>query len=113
MAGSFDELELRSRNACGEGAAVFGRDDAVARAPHDESRHLDAVEPPREVGIVEMRLPRIQAERIPSPREEHQLVVGVRLQVALPAQTMWAARSPLGVMPRAPFKLRGWCVEQV
>ena len=52
MPGLVDQLELRAGNARAVGAPVVRRHDAVARAPEQQRRHPDAVQPAGELGVV-------------------------------------------------------------
>ena len=64
MAGGLDHLEARARNALTERPTVPRRDDPVAGAPQHEGGHPDATEPPGEPGIVQVRMPRVDAQRL-------------------------------------------------
>ena len=73
--GRVDQLEARLRDERTERTTVGRRHDPVARAPQDERGDGDPAEPPREVRVVHVRIPRVEAERLTVPRVRHQGLV--------------------------------------
>ena len=57
VSGLRDGLDPRLRDERGVAREIVGRDDAVARAAHEQRRHVHPVQPMLELGIVHVRLP--------------------------------------------------------
>src|SRR5262250_2154125 len=86
MPGALDQLEARGRDQARVRAPVRRLHDAVAGAPHDERRHGDAREPALELRIVHVRIPAVEAERLPVPRADHELLVGQHVEIGRPGR---------------------------
>src|SRR4029077_9345440 len=102
--GGLDELEARTGDARAVEAPVRRGHDPVARPPQYQRRHRDAAEPPGELRIVEVGMPRVEAERLAVTRVRDQGLVrqGVRV------------RGPLrGLVPPPAPHLGGRGVEHV
>src|SRR5262245_61290306 len=104
VAGALDEHEARAGNQGAVGLTVRGLDDPVARAPEHERRHRDAAEPALELGIVHVRLPAVEGQRVPVPGANDQLVVRQRVVVRRPFRR---------VVPAPPLHLLRRRVEDV
>src|SRR6267378_2454052 len=84
MARFGDLLEFRSGNCRAEILAVGERREAVVRAPQEERRNPDAVQPSSELRVVHVGVPREQRGRFAVARHRSQLLLGQRLVVAQP-----------------------------
>src|SRR5690348_5849896 len=99
-----DELEARAGDTRAVGAAVRLSHDPVARPPQYQRRDRDAAEPPGELRIVQVGMPRVEAERLAAARVRDQGLVRQRVRV----------RGPLrGLVPAAAPHLGGRGVEHV
>src|SRR4029077_10981101 len=74
VAGSGDRLEARARDGRAERVAVVRRGAApIVRAPQEQGRQLDPVQPLAELRVVEVRLPRVERRRLAIARDHCEL----------------------------------------
>ena len=78
MAGVGDRLGARLRHERGVALQVVRRDQSVAGAADEQCGHRDPVQPVLELGIVHVRLPRDQRERLAVACHDRDLFVGHR-----------------------------------
>src|SRR3989441_10069156 len=99
-----DQLEPRVGDQLAISPSIRRLDDTVAGAPQHERRHPDAAEPALELGVVHIRMPPVEAERLPVPGANDQLVVRERVEVGRPLS---------GIVPAAPLHFLRRGVEDV
>src|SRR5206468_12530567 len=69
-----DDLEARARNQGAVAASVRRLHDPVPGAPQHERRDRDPTQPALELRVVHIRMPAVEAERVPVAGVDDQLV---------------------------------------
>src|SRR5262245_59955918 len=104
VSGALDQLETRLGNQRAVCPPVGRLHDAVAGTPHDERGYGDAGEPTFELRVVHVRVPAVEAERLPAAGADHELLVRERIEIRRPA---------LGIVPAPPLHFLRRGVEDV
>src|SRR5262249_35286273 len=104
MSGTLDQIEARAGDRGTVRAPVVGRHDPVTGAPQHEGRDSDPAEPGAELRVVQVRVPRVAAERLAVAMVGDQRLVRHRVEVRLPA---------LGIVPAPSMHVLRRSVEDV